>query len=146
MNIEISKRNLIALIALASLAPTSFAQQAGNRIPREKSFPAIASGKWNGPRLSDGQPNVEGHYSNTIGNHNNITNPQGGGRGGGARVPSRVSDPPDGQIPYQPWARARQQEFAAHLDNPIKPEYVEPLARCAPGWQRAALEHFGAAD
>ena len=49
------------------------------------------------------------------------------------RAPSRVSDPPDGQLPFQPWARARAEEFAAHLDDPSRPEYVEPLARCAPG-------------
>jgi hypothetical protein len=44
-----------------------------------------------------------------------------------------VSDPPDGQVPFQPWARAKQQEFLKYLNNPIKPEYVEPFARCAPG-------------
>ena len=90
----------------------------------------------------DGQPDVQGHWSNTIGNHNNFTRPQGGDEGapgGGARersqgnrAPSRVSDPVDGEIPYQPWARARAQDFGAHLDDPTRPEYVEPLARCAP--------------
>jgi hypothetical protein len=44
-----------------------------------------------------------------------------------------VSDPADGQVPFQPWARAKQQEFLKYLNNPIKPEYVEPFARCAPG-------------
>jgi hypothetical protein len=103
---------------------------------RETTVVKIEAGAWTGLRLPDGQPDVEGHWSNTIGNHNNLTNPQGaGGRGGGRaeRAPSRVSDPPDGQVPFQPWARAKQEEFSAHLENPIKPEYVEPLARCAPG-------------
>src|SRR4030095_6726037 len=82
-------------------------------------------------------------WSNTIGNHNNFTRPQGGddgAPGGGARdtgqanrAPSRVSDPPDGQIPYQAWARARQEEFGSPLEDATRPEYVEPLARCAPG-------------
>ena len=71
---------------------------------------------------------MQGHWSNTIGNHNNFTRPQGGKDG----APSRVSDPADGQVPYQLWARARQQEFDAHLEDPTRPEYVEPLARCAP--------------
>jgi hypothetical protein len=48
------------------------------------------------------------------------------------RAPSRVSDPADGQVPFQDWARAKQQEFAAGLWNATRPEYVEPLARCAP--------------
>ena len=49
------------------------------------------------------------------------------------KAPSRISDPADGQVPFQPWARARAQEFAAHLNDPTRPEYVEPFARCAPG-------------
>jgi hypothetical protein len=142
MQTKIIQRTALSLVLLA-LSP-SFAQQAPNRIPREKSFPAIASGKWNGPRLSDGQPNVEGHYSNTIGNHSNFTDPQGGVPGDpqtrnrpqqgerSARAPSRVSDPPDGQVPFQPWAREKQQEFLANFHDPKKPEYIEPLARCAP--------------
>ena len=48
------------------------------------------------------------------------------------RAPSRVSDPVDGEVPFQPWARAVQQEFLANFHNPTKPEYIEPLARCAP--------------
>ena len=109
---------------------------------RERSVVAIASGEWTGPRLADGQPDVQGHWSNTIGNHNNFTESAGrrrrcAGRRSGSRnqtnrAPSRVSDPPDGQVPYQPWARAKQQEFGAHLEDPTRPEYVEPLARCAP--------------
>jgi hypothetical protein len=83
---------------------------------------------------------VQGFWSNTIGNHSNWTDPQGGAPGDKApkgaraeRAPSRVSDPADGQIPYQAWARAKQQEFAANFPNPTRPEYIEPLARCAPG-------------
>jgi hypothetical protein len=95
---------------------------------RERAVVPVASGEWTGPHLTDGQPDVQGHWSNTIGNHNNFTRPQGGTDG----APSRVSDPADGQVPYQPWARARQQEFDAHLEDPTRPEYVEPLARCAP--------------
>ena len=38
----------------------------------------VERGEWNGPRLADGQPDVAGHWSNTIANHNNFTDPQGG--------------------------------------------------------------------
>src|ERR1700733_11754589 len=118
---------------------------------RESSFVPTPKGEWTGPRLSDGQPDVAGHWSNTIGNHNNLTDPQGplgaddeappqnAGQNArrlkprNERAPSRVSDPPDGQVPFQPWARAKQQEFLKYLNNPILPEYVEPFARCAPG-------------
>lgn len=115
----------------------------GASIQRETTVTQIASGKWAGKRLADGQPDVQGHWSNTIANHNNWTDPQGGvpgdpGRNGppkaprAQRAPSRVSDPPDGQLPFQPWARAVQQDFLAYFHNPVKEEYIEPLARCAP--------------
>jgi len=121
----------------------SMAQQAGGAIQRETSFPAIQSGKWTGSRLADGQPNIEGQWSNTIANHNNWTDPQGGTPGDPSprarplgprneRAPSRVSDPPDGEVPFQPWARAKQQEFLHNFHNPTQPQYIEPLARCAP--------------
>jgi hypothetical protein len=127
-------RSRITAVLVFALAATSVhAQQAegqqaqpeGGRIARETSYPLIAEGPWPGRRLGDGQPDVSGFYSNTIGNHGNWTKP--------GRAPSRVTDPADGQIPYQPWARAKQQEFAANFANPTRPEYIEPLARCAPG-------------
>jgi hypothetical protein len=43
---------------------------------RHRLFPT-PRGEWNGPRLPDGQPDVFGDWSNTIGNHNNLTDAQG---------------------------------------------------------------------
>jgi len=139
-------RSLLLTAAVAAAADSATAQDApapGGGIQRERSFPTIASGKWTGKRLRDGQPDIQGQWSNTIANHNNWTDPQGGVPGDpnpraipktarAERAPSRVSDPPDGQVPFQPWARAVQQEFLANFHNPTRPEYVEPLARCAP--------------
>jgi hypothetical protein len=130
------RRRSLAPLLMSALAfvPAAAAAQRQQQF-RETTVVKIEAGAWTGPTLPDGQPDVEGHWSNTIGNHNNLTNPQGGGgRGGGRgeRAPSRVSDPPDGQVPFQAWARAKQEEFRDHLEDPIKPEYVEPLARvCA---------------
>jgi hypothetical protein len=139
-------RLLIATLAVAPLV-------AGAQQTRwETNFTKTPEGKWTGTRLPDGQPDVQGHWSNTVGNHNNWTDPQGGipgdvtraGGGGAAaigsekpkprseRAPSRVSDPPDGEVPFQPWARAKQKEFLDNFFNPVRPEYIEPLARCAP--------------
>src|SRR5690606_9499980 len=118
-------------------------------------------GEWTGPRLPDGQPDVQGHWSNTIANHNNLTDPQGGipgdvaraGGGGAAaigreqpaakRAPSRVTDPPDGQVPFQPWARAIQQDLLSNFFNPTKEQYIEPLARCAPAGPTKSLMWHG---
>lgn len=108
-----------------------------------KDAPLIPSGKWTGKRLSDGQPDISGDWSNTIANHNNTTDPQGGipndpqGRPPKTtreqRAPSRISDPADGQMPYLPWARAIQVDLANGFFKGEKPEYIEPLAHCAPG-------------
>jgi len=112
----------------------------------EKTVTVIGSGKWTGKKLPDGQPDISGHWSNTISNHSNFTDPQGGIPGAPEqpgvrkrplgpreeRAPSRVSDPVDGQVPFQGWALAKVKEFQAGFNNPVKQEYVEPLARCAP--------------
>ena len=128
---------------------------------RERRVVVTASGPWTGARLPDGQPDVQGFWSNTIGNHNNLTNPQGRNAADDGppregpprparaqaapqeRAPSRVSDPPDGQVPFQPWARAKAAEFAAHLNDPTRPEYVEPFSRCAPGGPTKSFQWHG---
>ncbi len=132
----------VLLLARAAIAQSPQAAQGeGGRVARETSYPQIAEGKWPGKHLRDGQPDVEGFYSNTVGNHNSWANPpegapvadREGDEARGARRPSRVTDPADGRIPYQPWARAKQLEFAANFSNPTRPQYIEPFARCAPG-------------
>jgi len=95
----------LAGLGILTLLPlAAFAQGAAGF--RERTVLVITAGEWTGPRLPDGQPDVQGHWSNTIGNHNNFTDPQGAGpdeqegaraRGPRAsRAPSRVSDPPSG--------------------------------------------------
>ena len=124
-----------------SVSSAASAPQGG--IHFEENPPPIAAGPWKGKRTPDGQPDISGDWSNTAGNHNNFTDPQGGipddpqDRGRpvkprSSRAASRVSDPPDGELPYLPWARAKQLEFQHGFFNNTKPEYVEPLARCAP--------------
>lgn len=107
----------------------------------EKTVPSIASAAWTGARTADGQPNVQGFWSNTIANHNNFEDPQAGSPKEPSkwaslprdqRAPSRVSDPVDGRVPYLPGAKALQAEFAANAADPGKQKYVEPLNRCSP--------------
>ena len=143
MNNRITMRLAVLLSALAVWPFAAMAQQPaaqGEVIRWEKKVPVIESGKWKGKRLADGQPDVEGNWANTIANQNSWTDPQGGEPGArpprsdrSQRAPSRVSDPADGQVPFQPWARERQQEFFNSFRNPVKPEYLEPFVRCAPG-------------
>ncbi len=121
----------------------------------ERTVTPIESGPWRGKRLPDGQPDVQGHWSNTIANHNNFTDPQGGIPNDPQarnrkplgpreeRAPSRVSDPPDGQLPFQPWAAQKVKDFQANFNNPIQPQYIEPLARCAPAGVPKSLYWHG---
>ncbi|KRA83619.1 hypothetical protein [Altererythrobacter sp. Root672] len=144
-----AKLPLVAALALTVAAPLQ-AQTGATTPPPEQTMqsrwggkvPLIQSAEWTGKRLPDGQPDVEGHWSNTIANHNNFTDPQAGAPGEPSRqaslpreqrAPSRVTDPADGQIPYLPEARALQQDFERHFADPTEQKYIEPLARCAPG-------------
>ena len=137
---------LVPVIALTQPAADGQSRQqrpAGDRPAWEKTVPVILAAKWAGKHLPDGQPDISGDWSNTIANQNNTTDPQGGipddpqghppKTSREERAPSRISDPPDGQLPYLPWARARQVEFQKGFFNNTRPEYIEPLARCAPG-------------
>jgi hypothetical protein len=51
-------------------------------------------------------------------------------------LPGGVVDPPDGQIPFQPWAAAKREEIRKLSDTPPKErlmEVVDPATRCMPG-------------
>jgi hypothetical protein len=75
---------------------------------------------FNPPRTADGQPDLSGHWnrarvtSDNIEEHGEVVGDPGG--------KSLVVDPPDGRIPYQPWAQAKRQDNAQH--------YIAPQALC----------------
>ena len=84
------RRGAIVVAMMAAGASSVIAQ--ANQSWRERTVVPIASVEWTGARLADGQPDVQGHWSNTIGNHNNFTRRReatmvrwGEGRGSGAR-------------------------------------------------------------
>ena len=140
---ESAKKTEKAAQPVPAAAPAAQQQRQGGAGGIEKKYPLIAEGKWTGPRTPDGQPNISGHWSNTIANHNNFTDPQGGipndpKPGNASKTPreeralSRVTDPADGQVPFQPWALAKVKEFQVKFHDPTSPEFIEPLARCAP--------------
>jgi hypothetical protein len=104
---------------------------------REAGNPAVAARPWPPERLPDGQPDVQGIWSAVNGGSTSLTNPISGGAdfdrrvtGVEVRLPSRIIDPPDGQLPYQPWAAARQKQQSYDYDRPTKPEHIDPQHRC----------------
>jgi hypothetical protein len=97
----------------------------------------VVSRPWPPARLADGQPDVQGIWAAQQGGSVSLSNPISGGAdlqrritGKDIRVPSRIIDPPDGQVPYQPWAAARQKQQESVYDRPTKPEHIDPQHRC----------------
>jgi hypothetical protein len=100
---------------------------------------------WKPGKAADGQPDVSGFWTAELGGTYSLTNPR---RGGGSSPPqwfldkisgkkgdvkpSRITDPSDGEVPYQPWARTKQQYILANIDKPTKQEFIDPQARCFP--------------
>ena len=91
------------------------------------------------PRTPDDQPDIQGVWlSVPIGSGAMRRRPERfslediGLQGTGGTVRrgiSRIVDPPDGNIPYQPLAAERQKKIFANHWNP-KPEDLDPQARC----------------
>ena len=103
------------------------------------------SAPWPPAKLPDGQPDVQ----------NSVWRPVDGGTqsleralssgaffeeletGVEREYPSRIVDPADGRIPYQPWARALREELEAVYQNPTRPEHIDTQTRClGPGVPR----------
>jgi hypothetical protein len=100
---------------------------------------------WEPARTPDGQPDIQGywHYSFNSKDSYSFFTLEGllvdqaraqflTTRGVDRRepFPSAVTDPPDGKIPYQPWALARRNELIVLSQQPTKPEHVDPRAYC----------------
>ena len=132
------------------------------RAAGKRRWRTIEPGEWTGPRLADGQPDIQGHWSNTIANHDNFTDPQGGipgdvarAGGGGARAIGTVRAPNGARAePRERSARrpsavpavgAREAAGACSRTSSIRPreEYIEPLARCAPAGPTKSLTWHG---
>jgi len=98
---------------------------------------AQEQGTWQPSHLADGQPSLEGYWGPALGGGFSLTNPMTGAaefaaRTGGPRLqnPSRIVDPPDGRVPYQPWAAALQNRQASAFDHPSRPEDIDTQSRC----------------
>lgn len=106
---------------------------------------AQAETSWTPKKLADGQPDLQGFWRAQVGGTYSLTNPRNGGGNTppawfkakhdgkkGPTKPTRIIDPPDGEVPYQDWARAQQKHIEANIDAPTRQEYIDPQARCFP--------------
>ena len=103
-----------------------------------------AARPWPPAKTSDGQPDVQGNWRAVIGGTHSLNPALSSAAefeerltGVSKRNPSRIVDPPDGNIPYQPWAAALQKKLAAEFENPTRPEHIDTQTRCmVPGVPR----------
>ena len=88
------------------------------------------------PRTSDGQPDMQGFWSNQTRRlaTYNIEEAADAAHvllsGVQTDSASLIVDPADGKIPYQPWARAKRTEIFENHTTPTKWEYVDTHTRC----------------
>ena len=99
--------------------------------------PSSAQTPWQPARLSDGQPDVQGVWGAVLRGVFSLTNPMTGGddfaqRLGGPpiRRPSRIVDPADGKVPYQPWAAALQERQSKAWEHATQPWEIDTQSRC----------------
>jgi len=124
-------------VALVSLPAPLSGQGA---VPQPPAVPR----PWPPALTPDGQPDVQGSWRPVIGGTQSLDPAKSSAADFEERVtgvvkpnPSRIVDPPDGHIPYQPWAAALQKELAAVYENPTKPEHIDTQTRClVPGVPR----------
>ncbi|MGH9254583.1 MAG: hypothetical protein ACRD3C_08435 [Vicinamibacterales bacterium] len=106
--------------------------------------PSASPRPWPPALRPDGQPDVQGAWRPVLGGTHSLNPAKSGAADFEERItgavkinPSRIVDPPDGHIPYQPWAAALQKELAAVYENPTKPEHIDTQTRCfVPGVPR----------
>jgi len=131
---------MMVLLVVFSLTPMSALAQ-HQPTQEENEAKARADDNWTPSHTPDGQPDLQGFWGAVPTGTFDVTDPRTGGgrldellriRAGTPRVPkaSRVVDPTDGKIPYQPWAAAKQKDLEAHIDDPTKPEHIDTQARC----------------
>jgi hypothetical protein len=93
---------------------------------------------WTPSRTADGQPDIQGFWANqgrrlatyniqamegASDTHSQISGVQ-------SDAHSLIVDPPDGKIPYLPWAQAKRQDIFDNHNNPTKWEHVDPHTMC----------------
>ena len=125
-------------VALASLSVSVSGQGA---LPQPPASPR----PWPPAQTPDGQPDVQGSWRPVLGGTHSLDPAKSGAADFEERItgvvklnPSRIVDPPDGHIPYQPWAAALQKELeAADSRTRPSPSTSIPQTRClVPGMPR----------
>ena len=113
----------------------------------QEEVPDPQSRPWPPAQRVDGQPDVQGVWRPALGGTHSLNPAISSGdyfrnqlAGVTTDNPSRIVDPADGNVPYQPWAAALQQELEAVYENPTQPGHIDTQTRClGPGVPRFYL-------
>jgi len=126
-----AKRVVVLLAAVVWLGPwfaTTEVAEAGGQAP------AAAAPAYTPPRTPDGMPDIQGIWE-PIGTFYNIQDLefqalyQRFTSDPATRGKSLIVDPPDGRIPYQPWAAEKANLVLQNHADPT-PQFLDPNARC----------------
>ena len=107
----------VSIVAPEPLAGQAFWAKDTPKLPMAKTWAAqkVKLPRYAPPRTPDGVPDLQGAWSGAGGDNNSyledhefvdVTTPS---------QESFVSDPPDGKVPYTPWALERRKEMLAGL-------------------------------
>ena len=126
-------RHSVVIIMAAVAVVLPMANIAAQRTPTPNAASA-AKAPYVQPRTPDGQPEIQGFWHVVPGGTYSLEDQSLQGLGGGdffTKRPggSRLVDPPDGKIPYQPWAAAKAKDIYDHHMDP-KPYQLDPQSRC----------------
>lgn len=130
----------VALLWLP-LAVTAQGQQGGNQRTRDVppaggcpgepvAFYRCAMEKaktFSAPRTPFGHPDLRGYYTHGRQNYDLEDHPETYDM---RAETTAIVDPPNGRIPYQPWAEAKRSDIRRHLYDPPSLEYLNPASRC----------------
>ena len=131
-----SKRTLSRVAAAAA---TIVLLTAAATIVQPAAIP-VAAQSWTPPRTPDGQPDLQGYWDGGPVNASHSIE-EGCCDAIHARMQSRgpdrlglpdplIVDPPDGRIPYQPWAAERRNQFLIDMETPTDLAHIDPEDRC----------------
>jgi hypothetical protein len=126
---------MLSVIVAAAITVMLVAAPAGAQArQRAETAPAPSAAPYAQPRTPDGQPDIQGFWRVVPGGTYSIEDmslQQNGGGNFADRSPggTRIVDPPNGRVPYQPWAFAIQQEILKNHMNP-EPYQLDPQSRC----------------
>ena len=136
---------IVAAVALSVIASVSAVAQG----------PRTAAKAWDPPRTPDGQPDIQGFWETPAyapdletGIDDEETSAIQGRRAvDKSKEVSVVIDPPDGKIPYQPWAQARRLAIPSfrrgeNRGSALSLRDIRPRTFCLHGTPRSTLQDF----